>query len=104
MSDLITKAILSGVGLASLTTEAVRKTIEDLVNQSKLSEQEGRRVVAQFQRRSRQAQKKLEKQVNAAVHKVFNQMDLTTLQSRLKGAKSTRKKKTAQRASTATTR
>ena len=57
MSDLISRALLSGLGLASLTKDAIKKTAEDLVDSSKLSEEEGRKLVEDLQRRSTQAQK-----------------------------------------------
>ena len=63
MSDLISRALLSGLGLASLTKDAIKKTAEDLVDQSKLSEEEGRKLVEDLQRRSTQAQKALEKKI-----------------------------------------
>jgi polyhydroxyalkanoate synthesis regulator phasin len=91
MSDFITKAILSGIGIASLTTEAIRKTAEDLVNQSKLSEEEGRRLVKEFQKRSKHAQKTMEKKVTDAVHKVFTELDPATIQSHFKAAKPKKK-------------
>jgi polyhydroxyalkanoate synthesis regulator phasin len=78
-AELISKAILSGIGFANLTKEAIHKTAEDLVNQSKLSEQEGRKVVKQFQRRSANAQKSFEKHVNSAVHKALHGLDLPPL-------------------------
>lgn len=88
MSDTISKALLCGLGLASLTKDAIQKTAEDLVNQSKISEEEGRKLVKDLQRRSKQAQKVLEKEVDAAVHKVFQYLDLTAIiNDRLQGSK-----------------
>ncbi|HSV15869.1 MAG TPA: hypothetical protein VLI90_16520 [Tepidisphaeraceae bacterium] len=88
MSDLISRALLCGLGLASLTKDAIQKTVEDLVNQSKISEAEGRKLVKEVQRRSEKARKSLEKNVNSAVHSVFEHMDLNAVISdRLKGSK-----------------
>jgi len=88
MSDVISKALLCGLGLASLTKDAIQKTAEDLVKQSKISEEEGRRLVTDLQRRSKQAQKALEKEVDAAVHKVLQNLDLAAIiNDRLKDAK-----------------
>jgi polyhydroxyalkanoate synthesis regulator phasin len=75
VSDLINKALLSALGLASLTKDAIRKTAEDLVDQSKLSEDEGRKLVEDLHRRSVQAQKALEKKVESVVHKVLKNLD-----------------------------
>ena len=93
MSDLISKALLVGLGLASLTKDAIRKTVEDLVNQSKISEAEGRKLVKDLQRRSTRAQKALEKHVDAGVHRVLKNLDLAAIISdRLKNTKVATKK------------
>jgi polyhydroxyalkanoate synthesis regulator phasin len=78
MNDLISKAVLSGLGLASLTKDELRKTAEDLADRSKLSEEEGRRLVTEFQRRSTHAQKTLEKKVHATVNQVLRELNLST--------------------------
>ena len=91
MSDLISRALLCGLGLASLTKDAIRKTAENLVNRSKLSEQEGRRLVKDLQRRSTQAQKALEKRVKTAVDRALKGLNLQKVNDQLKSAKSTTK-------------
>lgn len=76
MNETISKAVLAGLGFASMTRDAIRETAQHLVKQSRLSEEEGRRVVKEFQRRSAKAQKGLEKKVNAAVRKALRELDL----------------------------
>jgi polyhydroxyalkanoate synthesis regulator phasin len=93
MNDVISRALFCGLGLASLTKDAIQKTVEDLVKQSKISEEEGRRLVKDLQRRSKQAQKALEKQADAAVQKMFQDLDVKAIISgRLKAAKPAVKK------------
>jgi len=88
MNEVISKALLCGLGLVSLTKDAIQKTAEDLVKQSKISEEEGKRVVKDLQRRSKQAKKALEKEVDADVHKLLQNVDLTAIiNDRLKAAK-----------------
>jgi polyhydroxyalkanoate synthesis regulator phasin len=79
MGDLISKALLTGLGLASLTKDAIRKTAEDVASRSNLSEAEGRRLVKDLQKRSAEAQKALEKKVEAVVHDVLGRFNLTTI-------------------------
>ena len=93
MGDLISRALLSGLGLASLTKDAIRKTAEDLVDSSKLSEEEGRKLVEDFQRRSTQAQKALEKKIESSVHKVLKKFNLAIVSDPPKGAKTAKKKR-----------
>ena len=87
MSDLISRALLCGLGLASLSKQAVTKTVEDLVDQSKISEAEGRRLVKDWQRRSTEAQKALEKKVETNVKKVLKHLNLALRSDRPKGAR-----------------
>jgi len=88
MSDFISKALLCGLGLASLTKETIQKTAEELVDQCKLSETEGRRLVKELQRRSTQAQKALEKVGNSAVHAMLKNLNLVAIVAdRMNGAK-----------------
>ena len=77
MNKLITNAVLSGLGLASLASDAVRKSARDLVNESKLTKEEGRKLVLDFQRRLKQAERTLEKKVDAAVRTALKDSGLT---------------------------
>jgi polyhydroxyalkanoate synthesis regulator phasin len=89
MSDLLSKALLCGLGLASLTKDAIQKAVEDLIRRSKISEEEGRKLVKDLQRRSTLAQKALEKQIDSATHKALQHLNLPTIISdRLKDADS----------------
>ena len=93
MNEVISKAVLSGLGFASLTGEAIRKTAHDLVKRSKLSEEEGKRLVKNFQRRSVVAERSLKKNVDAAVKKALKQLDLERI-PHAKGEKTSTKRKT----------
>ncbi len=87
MSNLVSRALLSGLGLASLTKNAIQKTAEDLVKRSNLSEEEGRRLVKDLHRRSTKAQKAMEKTVEKAVNKLLKNLNLAIVSDRAKGAK-----------------
>lgn len=76
MDEVISKAILSGLGFASLARDAIRETAQELVKESKLSEEEGRRLVKTFQQRSAKAQRALEQKVHAAVHKALKHLNV----------------------------
>jgi polyhydroxyalkanoate synthesis regulator phasin len=84
MNDIISKAILSGLGFASLTREAIRGSAQELVKQSKLSQAEGKRLVKDFQRRSVRVEKALEKKVEAAVAKALKVLDLPSARKHAK--------------------
>jgi polyhydroxyalkanoate synthesis regulator phasin len=88
MSDLISRALLCGLGLASMTKDAIRKTAEDLVDQSHLSEEEGKKLIRDFHRRSTEAQKALEQKIETVVHKVLSNLNLGATHDRPRGARS----------------
>jgi polyhydroxyalkanoate synthesis regulator phasin len=90
MSDLISKALLSGLGLASLTKDAIQKTAEDLVKKSNLSEEEGRRLVKELHRRSTKAQKDMEKTVETAVNKLLKNLNLAIVHNQGKVTRKSR--------------
>ena len=92
MSDLITKALLCGLGLASLTKDAIQKTARDLVDKSTITEQEGRKLVKDLHRRSTQARKALDSRIEEAVHKALKTLDLTGTSGRPKAAKTSGKR------------
>jgi polyhydroxyalkanoate synthesis regulator phasin len=95
MSDLISRALLCGLGLASLTKDAIQKTAEDLIDRSNLSEEEGRKLVKDLQKRSIQAQKALEKKVETAVHKALKNLDMAISNAVPKTANAGGKKRAA---------
>jgi polyhydroxyalkanoate synthesis regulator phasin len=94
MSDLMTKALLSGLGLASLTKSAIQKTVEDLIKKSDLSEEEGKRLMKALHRRSSAAQKTMEKTVETAINKLLKNLHLSIVHEvpKKKGAKTAGKR------------
>jgi polyhydroxyalkanoate synthesis regulator phasin len=87
MSDLISRALLCGLGLASLTKEAIQKTAKDLIDQSELSEEEGRKLVKDLHRRATEAQKAIDQKIEAAVHRALKTLDLPAVRGAAKRAK-----------------
>jgi polyhydroxyalkanoate synthesis regulator phasin len=48
MQDILMKWLYSGVGMAALTAETVKQTIDKLVDDRKLSVEEGKKIVDEF--------------------------------------------------------
>ena len=46
--DLIKNFVYAGVGLATLTTDKIKETIDDLVEKGKISDTEGKRIIEDF--------------------------------------------------------
>jgi len=79
MNPMISKALLSGLGLASLTKDAIQKTAEDLIKKSDLSEEEGKKIVKVLHQRSAKAQKTMEKSVETALNKLLKSLHLAVI-------------------------
>ena len=62
MEDLFKKFINAGVGFVSLTNDRVQTTINKLVKESKLSEQEGAKIMDELKKNTDAKRQELEKQ------------------------------------------
>ncbi|WP_375434059.1 phasin family protein [uncultured Hymenobacter sp.] len=71
MEDLFKKFINAGIGFVSLTTDRVQKTIDTLVQESKLSEQEGAKIMDELKQNGETKRKELEKQVQSIASRVM---------------------------------
>ena len=71
MEDLFKKFVNAGVGFVSLTTDRVQKTIDTLVKESKLSEQEGAKIMDELKRNGETKRKELEKQVQGIASRMM---------------------------------
>ena len=92
MSDLISRALLCGLGLASLSKDAIQKTAEDFIEQSKISEEEGKKLVKEIHRKALKVQKSLDKKVEDAVNHALRGLDVAVVKLPHKGAKAVPKK------------
>jgi polyhydroxyalkanoate synthesis regulator phasin len=87
VSDLISRAVLCGLGLVSLSKDAIQKTAEDFIEQSKISEEEGKKLVEELHRRTAQAQKALDKKVEHAVNKALSALNVAVVKIPPKASK-----------------
>ena len=78
MFDLIKKTMLAGVGLAAMTKDKVEELAEELTEKGELSEKEGKELVDDLLKRSKQAKKDLDKKMEDVVTKVLKKMDVAT--------------------------
>lgn len=46
--ELLKNFVYAGVGLAALTTDKVKETVEDLVEKGKISDTEGKKIIEEF--------------------------------------------------------
>ena len=76
MIELVKKALLTGVGVASLTKEKIEEVARDFVEKGKMSEQEGRELVDDLVLRSDESRIELQKQISEKVEAILEKMDL----------------------------
>jgi len=97
MFNLIKKALLTGVGLAAMTEEKVEQLARDIAEKCKLSEKEGRDLMADLLKKSEQARKdleaRLEKLIGEGIRKldVPSKADLEKLGDRIEALEAARK-------------
>ncbi|SNC60140.1 Polyhydroxyalkanoate synthesis regulator phasin [Hymenobacter gelipurpurascens] len=78
MEDLFKKFINAGVGLVSLTNDRVQKTIDTLVKESKLSEQEGARIMDDLKKNTDTKRQEMEKQFQGLASRLMKGAGLAT--------------------------
>jgi len=84
MKDLVKKIMYTGAGLAFMTKEKIEEISKDLVEKGKLTEKEGKEVIDDLVRRSKEAKAKVEGQIENAVQKILRRMNLVTKEDLLK--------------------
>lgn len=83
MIDLIKKAMFTGVGMVALSKEKIEEVAREFVGKGKLSEEEGRKLVAELLARSEESKKVLKEQIEISVKRALDRMDIP-LKSELK--------------------
>lgn len=86
MFELVKKSMLAGVGLALKAWDEVEEMANDMVDQGKMTEKEGRKFLDDLQGRYAETQKKLEERVEKSVREILKKMDVVT-QDELKALK-----------------
>lgn len=90
MENILRKALYTGVGFVTIATDKVQETIKGLVDNGKLSETEGKKIVEDFMTDLESTKEKFEGRVNGLVSKIVNTVDVpsrtdfTTLKTRIK--------------------
>lgn len=77
MEDLIKKFVYTGVGLASLTAEKLQKSIDKLIDEDKISEKEGRKIVDEFFQKTESKKKSFETQISKIIKEVISKFDFS---------------------------
>lgn len=76
MKDLLKKTLLTGIGLAAISKDKLEELSKEMIDKGNMSEEEGRKFVAEMFDYGEKAMDGLEKQVNRYVEKAINRMEL----------------------------
>lgn len=75
MEELLKKLLYTSVGLVAFTSEKVQKVVSDLVSQSKISEEEGKKIVEDFLKDTEGKREEVEAKLKDAADNIFKNFD-----------------------------
>jgi len=78
MKKMLKKTLLTGIGLAVMTKDKVEQLAKKIAEEAKFPEAEGRKFVADLQKKSEEAKKNLEKKIEDTVKKYLEKLDVAT--------------------------
>jgi polyhydroxyalkanoate synthesis regulator phasin len=93
MIELFKKAVLTGIGVASLTKDKVDELAQEFIEKGKMSEQEGEKFVTEILKKSEESRqgltRQIEKKIETAVEKMnlAKSSDITDLKNEIKTLK-----------------
>lgn len=76
MIELIKKAMFTGIGVAALTKDKVEELAGEFVEQGKLSEAEGKKLVDEIMDRSKESQEELNQKIETMVQAAVAKLDI----------------------------
>ncbi|MEA3253783.1 MAG: hypothetical protein U9Q17_02410 [Chloroflexota bacterium] len=76
MLDLMKKSMLIGLGLTSMTRDKIEQFAREVSEDSKLSEEEGKKLVEEMVRQSDEARTNMEKEVRVLVKKATEKLNI----------------------------
>ena len=77
MKEIFKKAMMTGIGIASMTREKLEELAKNIAEESKLAEDEGKKFVDEVLREADEAKKNIEVQVKDLVDRALEKLDLT---------------------------
>ena len=76
--DILRTPVLASVGAFSVAEEGVENFVKDIIERGEASEKEGRKVIRDFQKRTRKNRKDLEKGIDERIEKTLKAFRLPT--------------------------
>lgn len=78
MFDLLKKTMLTGIGIASMTKDKIEELGKKISEESKLTEEEGKKMVNDLLKQSEKAREDLENQVQELVKQALEKTNIPT--------------------------
>ncbi|PID45189.1 MAG: hypothetical protein CR981_00705 [Proteobacteria bacterium] len=78
IKELAKKAMFTGIGMISLTKDAVEEVARGLVEKGKLSEQEGKKLVEELMEKSEESKSECKEQLDSMIQKAVAMMDIAS--------------------------
>ena len=78
MEDLFKKFVYTGVGMVSSSLEKFQKSVEKLVDEDKLSQEEGKKLVDDLFKNTESKREEFETKLKKVVEEVMVRMNLAT--------------------------
>jgi len=78
MFDLLKKTMLTGIGIASMTKDKIEELGKKISAESKLNEEEGKKMINDLLKQSEKAREDLEAQIQKLVQKTLEKLDIPT--------------------------
>lgn len=76
MLDLLKKGVLIGIGLGVTTKSKIEETVKAIVKETKISEEEGKKILDELLKQSESAKEGFEKKIAELVNKIITKLDL----------------------------
>ena len=76
MESIFRKLLNAGLGIASKTTRFADDVINDLIAKGKLSEDEGKKIINDFEREGEEQRQVFEQEMNTYIEKAMQRMDI----------------------------
>ena len=78
MNDLFKKFVYTGVGLVSTTFEKMQESVEKLVDEDKISQEEGKKLVDDLFKNTESKREEFEAKMKKVIEEVLVRMNLAT--------------------------
>lgn len=79
MIELMKKAMFTGIGFAALTKDKVEELVQGLMEQGKMSQQEGEKLVDDIMKSSKDAQEEMSQRIENMVHEGFAKVNFAKM-------------------------